>query len=906
MKKEEENFHAKTSEQVLKELDSTLSGLTKEQAKTRQLKYGLNKIPEKKPSSKILIFLRQFKSLMVYVLLVAGVISFFLERMIDVYVIVGVILINSVIGFSQENKAENAIKALKKMIVPLARLYRSNDLVQIPAKELVPGDIIILEEGDKIPADARLLEIKNFKTVESSLTGESLPVEKSLKIVPEKTSLSDQKNMVWLGTFVASGKAKAIVVATGANTAIGKLAESIEKIEPKKSHFKEKTDTLAKHLAIIAFAGAALTFLVGFFFRDLEFSEIFLFTIASLVSGIPEGLPVVLAVVLAIGAFRMAKRKAIIRSKYATESLGIINTIITDKTGTITENTMTVQKILLPGQKEISVTGAGWTPKGEFFQNEKQIEPLQNKHLEKLIQVVYSCNNSKLFKEQNNEESYKIIGDPTEAALTVLAEKAGLKKVSMSEKEKRLDDLPFNPKLKYHASLSVLTEQNKEKQVYVVGAPESVLQHSTYVLKNNRKAKLTEADIAAITKNINALTDKAMRVLGVAYREVSQDLTELKEEHTKELIFVGIVGMLDPPREEVKGAIAKAEKAGIRVIMATGDHKNTAIAIAKEIGLIKSQNKDYPLALTGEELEQMSSGDFEKAVNNVSVFARLSPEIKLKIAKTLQKKGDIVAMTGDGVNDAPALKQADVGVSMGIIGTDVARESSEMILADDNFASIISAIEEGRTVFVNTKQTSLFLVATSIAEYTTIISTMTLGLPLPLLPTQILWLNLVTGGVTDMALATEQSHHDVLNEKPRNKKENILNKDLLPHLVIVTLTMLALTLVFFYYHLPDQTKARTAAFAAMSFTQLFAMFNFRSLNKSLFKIKVFSNKYIIGAFVVSAAAMLVVVYLPFLQNVFQFTALSLTELLTIFALSSSTLWFGEIYKLWKKKSIDKK
>ncbi|MCA9485280.1 MAG: HAD-IC family P-type ATPase, partial [Nanoarchaeota archaeon] len=900
--KEAEIYHNLSTDEILKNFDSGLGGLSSKQVSLRKAKYGSNEITEKKSISPFLVFLKQFKSLMVYVLLVAAGISLFLGRIIDVYVIVFVIFVNSIIGFSQDYKAEKAIKALKQMIVPQARLLRDNELIQIPARDLVPGDIIILEEGDRIPADARLIEIKNFRTVESSLTGESFPVDKFLKNLPEKTPLADRKNMVWLGTFVASGKAKAIVVSIGDKTTLGRLAKSIEQIEPKKSHFQTRTDQLAKQLAVVSFVGAIIAFLIGYLIRGLEFSEIFLFSIASLVAAIPEGLPAVLAIVLAIGSFRMAKRNAIVREKYATETLGVVDTIITDKTGTLTQNTMSIKEIYLPGQSKITVEGSGWEPKGTFFQNKKSFIALENKHLNKLLHISAMCNNSRLYKEEvENKQTYKIIGDPTEAALLVLAERAGLKKSTILQTESRIDDFPFNSSLKYHASLSVLSDKGEHKEIYVIGAPEAVINKSTYILKNGRKAKLISEDSKKLESKIDSMTGKAMRVLALAYREVPSSFEELQDEDARDLVLVGVVGMIDPPREEVKSAIEKARRAGIRTIMATGDHKNTAIAIAREIGLVKKQIGNFPLALTGQELSELSEKEFNEAVRNVSIFARLTPELKLRIAKTLQKHGKVVAMTGDGVNDAPALKQADMGISMGIIGTDVARESSGMILADDNFASIINAIEEGRTVFINTRQTSFFLVTTGIAQYATIIATMLIGMPLPLLPTQVLWLNLVSGGVTDVALASEQSHHEVLNEKPRNKNEGILNKEILPFLVLITISMLLITLFVFNYYLPDESKARTAAFSAMSFTQLFSMLNLRSIKNSLFKLGAFTNKYVVGAFIVSSIAVILAIYSPFLRGVFEFFPLSFNELGIIFLLSSSVLWFGEAFKYLRDK-----
>ncbi len=905
MEKEKDRFHTKTIQETLHILESKSAGLSNEQAGARKTKSGPNELPEKKQTPRIIIFFSQFRNLMVYILIAAAIISFWLNRIIDVYVILAVLVVNSVIGYYQESRAENAIRSLKKMIVPMARVYRDGELMQIPARDLVPGDIISLEEGDKIPADARIIETKNFRTVESSLTGESLPVDKFLKPLPEKTSLADQKNMVWLGTFVASGTAKAVVTATGPETVIGHLAKSIESIKVQKSHFQEKTDHLARYMAYLAFTAAVLIFLIGYFIRDIEFSEIFLFAMGSLVAGIPEGLPAVLVIVLAVGAFRMAKKNAIIRDKYATETLGIVNTIITDKTGTLTENTMNVREIYLPFQNQITVTGTGWKPTGEFFQGQNQILPSGNLSLSKLLRISAVCNNANLLKEKGQEE-YKIIGDPTEAALVVLAEKAGLKKAVLLETEKRIDEIPFSPELKYRASLSVLTKKNAEKQIYVIGAPEALIEVSRFILKNGRKSKMTSADRELVAKKVDSMTNKAMRVLGVAYREVSPGMNELQEKNVSELILVGIVGMSDPPREGVKESIAKAQTAGIRVIMATGDHKNTAIAIAKEIGLLSAHNKKYPLALTGAELEELSEKNFEDSIKNVSVFARLTPEIKLKIAKTLQSQGNVVAMTGDGVNDAPALKQADVGISMGIIGTDVARESSDIVLADDNFSSIVSAIEEGRTVFTNTKQSSFFLITTNFAESVTLLATLAAGLPLPLLPTQILWLNLVTDGVTAVSLSSEKSHNGALNEKPRDKKDNLLNKELAPFLILMTATMVILTMLLFYYSAEESLdKARTVAFVAMSFTQLFNMFNMRSLKKSTIKIGLLSNKYVTGAFILSVLAMLAAIYLPFLQKILSFTPLSLAEMAIIFALSSSVLFLGEIYKFFRNRKIPK-
>ncbi|MFQ5970475.1 MAG: cation-translocating P-type ATPase [Nitrososphaerales archaeon] len=901
MKSKHENgeFHSLAVETVLEKLSSKPTGISGEDAKNRLALYGTNEIPEKKARHPVVTFLKQFHSILIYVLITAAIIAYLFEHLIDTYVIAAVILINASMGFVQEHRAERSIRALKKMIVASAKVIREGELLQIPARELVPGDIILLEEGDRVPADARLFQIKRLMTVEASLTGESLPVDKHTRVLPEKTALADRRNMIWMGTFVTTGQARAVVTATGIDTAIGKIAQEIEKIKKVKGHFEKKTDELAKLMGIIATAGASTVFLIGFFVRSFDFAEIFLFTIASLVSGIPEGLPAVLIIVLAIGAHRVARRNAIIRTLPATETLGVITVIVTDKTGTLTENTMNIEKIILPNGEEITVSGAGWKPSGNFYQEEKAIIPLEDPHLSKLLQIAAVCNSARLLKKEDGEDRYEIMGDPTEAALVVLAEKAGLKKEVVQQRG--VDDLPFNPELKYRASLS---QEDKIKEIFTVGAPETVLDHSAYVLKENKHDKMTKHQREEILSQIEYLTNQAMRVLALAYKEVSVDVDSISEDLVNELVFVGIVGMIDPPRPEVKRAVSRARKAGIKVIMATGDHKSTALAIAKEIGLLEESAKGkgrYPEALTEGNLMELSEKEFESAVGSVTVFARLTPTMKLRIAETLQKQGHVVAMTGDGVNDAPALKKADIGIAMGVIGTDMARESSEVVLADDNFASIVNAVEEGRIVFVNTRQASAFLVTTNFAEHMTIVSTLLLGLPLPLLPTQILWLNLVTDGVSDVALATEPGHGDVLEQPPRKKEENILSREIVPFLILMTVTMAVEAVIVFNTFLPEGIdKARTGAFALMAFCQLFNVLNMRSLKNSVFKIGLFTNKYILVSLSVSVILLAMVIYTPFFQGIFRFDPLNLIEILAIVLLSSLVLWFGELYKLLKK------
>jgi Ca2+-transporting ATPase len=901
--KDNNNFYSKSVEGSLKALSSNIEGLSKKEAKIRLDLFGLNKIAEKKTNHSFLIFVKQFNSPFIYILVIAAIISLIFNYLIDVYVIGAVILINVTIGFLQEYKAERSIQALKKMIVSYAKVLREGELLKIPADELVPGDIVLLEEGDNIPADGRLIELKNFRTQEASLTGESLPADKILNSLSAKTSLADRKNMVWMGTFVSSGEAKCLVTKTGESTEIGQIAKDIGKIKETEGHFEKKINKLAKQMGIIAVLSVLVIFLVGFFIRGFDFKDIFLFSIASLVSAIPEGLPAILVIILSVGAHRMAKRNAIIRKLPATETLGAVTVIATDKTGTLTENTLTVESIIVPQGKEINVSGAGWGTDGNFYQSDDEIFPLKNSQLSKLLHISALCNNARVIKKENNEKKYEIIGDPTEAALIVLAEKAGIKKEIIEEKEKVIDDIPFNSELKYRASLSLPIEDGA-KEVYVVGAPETILEKSSHMLGRAGEQRLTSKEKQEFFSGTHKLAKEAMRVLGIAYKKVNKKTDNLENDLINDLVFVGVLGMRDLPRTGIKEAIYKAKKAGIRVIMKTGDHKETATAIAKEIGLVDEGNKGkFPLALTEQELLSLSEKKFEEAVKNVSVFARLTPKTKLRIVKVLQKQGEIVAMTGDGVNDAPALKKADIGISMGVVGTDVARESSDMVLADDNFVSIVNAVEEGRIIFNNTRRSSFFLITTNFAEVLTLVSTLFLGLPLPLLPTQILWLNLVTDTGSGLGLSLEPGHKGIIGESPRKKEENILSKDIIPFLLLIVIIMIVVTVSCFYYFLPQGIeKARTGAFMVMSLTQLFNALNMRSLRKSVFQLGIFSNRSLVIGLIASFMLVLAVIYLPFLQDIFKFTNLNYKELLLIIFISSSVLWFGELYKYIKNKT----
>ena len=879
-------WHAKEVRNIFSEVRSSEKGLSKKDAIKRLAKYGKNELAKEKKTSDILKFLKQLNNPLVYILFVAMIISFVFDHIIDAYVILAVVLVNAGVGFIQERKAERAIDALKKMVISYAKVYRDDEIIKIPASQIVLGDVIFLEEGDKIPADARLFDVKNFRTQESSLTGESFPEEKDLKIISTKTPLGDRRNMVFMGTLVVSGNARAVVVATRNETQIGIVAKSIQEVVHPKMHFNVKVNQLVYQMGAFAIIGAMLTFIIGYFFRDLEFFEIFLFTIASLVSGIPEGLPAVLIIVLAIGARRMARRNAIIRHLPAVETLGVATIIATDKTGTLTSNSMVVEEIVT-ADGNFSVSGNGWEPKGKFYHwpSKNQIDINKFYSLKKMFAISILCNKANLFKKN---KGYEIVGDPTEVALLVLGKKSGLIKKDLDKN--LLDDFSFDSELKFRGSL---INNPKGKEIFTVGAFEEILDKSSNVLKNGKIISLNNKIKKEFLSNAESMANKGFRVLALGYKEVSKDINSFSEKLVSNIVFVGFVGMKDPPRKSIKESIQKARNAGIRIIMKTGDHKATALAIAKEIGLVKENG----IVLTENDLEKLSKRQFNKVVKEVDIFARVSPKMKMRIVQSLQEQGEIVAMTGDGVNDAPALKKADIGIAMGIIGTDVARESSEMILVDDNFSSIVNAIEEGRTVFRNVRRTSFYLITTNVAEDITIIGGLALGLPLPLLPIQLLYLNLVTDGINCLPLAMEPPHSDILNRKPRDREEKILNKNLIPFLLIIAGLMAFSTIPIFNYFLAEGLdKARTAAFVSISMFQLFNVFNMRSLKYSLFKIGLFSNKWVLYTIAISLLLMIGIIYLPWISGIFQFVPLSFKEFFVISLISSSVFVVGEIYK----------
>lgn len=871
-----QDYYRKSIESVMAELKSGISGLSSKEVIVRQEQYGYNELQAHKGASPVLMFFKQFHNGLVYVLLLSAIISAIFQHWVDFWIIIVIVVINSIIGFTQEYRAELAVSALAQKILVKTKVYRDGHLEEHDARDLVPGDIIILEEGDKVPADARLIEAVELQAIESALTGESQPTQKSFDIITEEVGIGDRSNSVWMGTLVATGWAKAIVVATGMDTQIGAIADDIQKVPLEKTHFHTQTAVLSRQLAIFAFSSAAILFVIGFWFRGLPLDEMIGFTLSALVGGIPESLPVVLVVVLAIGAKRMSDKKAIIRSLPVTESLAVMDTIITDKTGTLTENNMTVQKLYVLDEPIVDVTGRGLDTQGEFKQNNNTILPLDYPAIAKLLHIAGIAHNGQLYEEKldNGQSSIKSIGDPTEVALSVLSLKSNLNKDLLDNEWHRLSDLPFRSENKFRASY-VYNQDQDSHQLMVIGASETLLKLSNKILdKKGNIVDLTSEYIQEVNQQIVDFSKQAMRVIALAYREEKEGLKAIQAEQVQDLVFVGIVGIIDPPRAEVADAIAQAKKAGVRVIMATGDHKDTAIAIAKSIGLITNDTQ----ALTDSEIQALSDKELYTKLKTVSVLARLSPRTKLRVASILQKHKHIVAMTGDGVNDAPALKKADIGIAMGIRGTDVSREASDIVLTDDNFVSIISALEEGRVIFRNIQQTSIFLITTSIAEILLFMISLSLGLPLPLLAIQVLCLNLVTNGISDIALATERSHQGILLEKPLPANMKVVSPNTYPYIILMTLTMTALGFLIYLAYLGNGTEqARTMFFLCLALMQLANTYNMRSPKESLFSIGFFSNKMINLAVAASTIILAAMITLPFLQNILKFTPVSLYD-----------------------------
>jgi Ca2+-transporting ATPase len=881
---------------LLEQLQTTTkAGLSTEEVASRQLRDGKNELAEKKHRSLIQMFLDQFKDFLVIILLLAAAISIVTgilqnEGLLDGFIILAIVLLNAILGVTQEQKASNALAALKKMSSPHAKVMRDGKTVEIASWELVRGDIVFLETGDFVPADLRLLETTNLQVDESALTGESAPVEKNGKVTfTEAKTLAERTNMSFMSTLVTYGKGFGVVVETGMLTEIGKIATMLDTVEEGKTPLQKKIDEFAKILGIICIFVSILVFVLGLI-NGSDIFEIFLTAIALAVAAIPEGLTAVITVVLAMGMQRMVKRHAIIKNLSTVETLGQASVICSDKTGTLTQNKMTVQKIF-DFEQEYTVTGTGYRLDGTILSGDQPAKI--NHNLDILLKVCLLCNDSKLEGED------RVIGDPTEGALLVLAAKGGLNPKDALEKYPQLNEYSFDSERKMMTSVNKVDDQNL---VLTKGACDQLIKKCRFVSENGVIREITGVDKKAILDQNEIYSSQAFRVLGYAYQTTEEPLAKDLENN---LIFIGLTAMIDPPREEAAEAIQKCPKAGIRVMMITGDHLTTAKAIALELGILKPGH----LALSGEETEKMTEEEFENAIMKCDVFARSTPKDKIRIVDILQRHGEVVAMTGDGVNDSPALKQADIGVAMGITGTEVSKEASNMILTDDNFSSIVLAVEEGRVIYSNIRKFTIYLVSCNIGEILIILLAMIFAPAfqnvIPLLAIHLLWINLMTDSFPAFALGMESQEAGIMDEKPRNAKEKLLNNQTLLKILVQGIGLAIAALLSFSIGLNNGGgtiyQARTMIFITMVFGELIRTYSARSESKFLFQMKPFSNKFINYAVLFSLALVILLVYLPPLADIFQLEALRLDELAIAAGLGFLPFLFAESTKFFHSR-----
>lgn len=849
----DKHYYHLNIKEVLKLLKTSEEGLTDNEAKQRLEKYGVNEIEKRKSITPLKIFVRQFTSFIVIILFAAILISLLIGERLDAIVISIILILNGVFGFIQEYRAEKAIEKLRKLTALKAKVIRDSREIQIDSKELVPGDIILIETGSKVPADARLIQSTALQVDESSLTGESIPSKKYTMPIKKNTPVNDQENMVFMGTIVTKGHAKAVVTQTGMNTEIGKIAELIQEVKEKSTPLQEKLKQFGKWLSFVTILICAFVFGVGVLREYLttasfginHVSEMFLVAVALAVAAIPEGLPAIVTITLALGVNKMSRRNALIRQLPAVETLGCTDVICSDKTGTLTKNEMTVIEIYA-NNTLIKVTGEGYKPKGDFIPVNS--EQLDTKNIELLLKIGALCNDSRLI----HNERWEIFGDPTEGALLVSAEKLGLKKNELEKQSPRINEIPFDSERK---CMTTIHKINNESIAYIKGAPDVIINKCKYLYIDGKVNKLTEEDKKRILKVNRDMARKALRVLGFAYKSLPENYNLISEELENDLIFVGLQAMFDPPRENVKEAIAKCKTAGINTIMITGDHKITAVAIAKELGLFKKGN----IALSGDELDKLSDEELDRIVEDIKIYARVSPEHKVRILDALKKKGHTVAMTGDGVNDAPALKKADIGIAMGVTGTDVSKEAADMVLTDDNFASIVNAVEEGRGIYNNIKQFVQYTLSSNLGEILVIFLAILLGWPLPLIAIQILWINLLTDGLPGLALGLDPHSKDIMKIPPRKREETILSRDVVYNIAIVGFIMMVGTLFLFYSYGIDSSRAKSIAFTTLVMFQLFNVLTYRAKN---FKINFKTSKYLIGSVIITILLQLAVLYTP--------------------------------------------
>lgn len=851
-------WYTLSTKEVERQMQTNIEfGLNEKQVEDKQNKFGLNKLEEKKKESIIIKFVKQFNDFMIIILIIASIISAVVAKLegsndyFDSIIIIAIVVFNAIMGLVQEAKAEKSLEALKKMTAPTCKVKRDGKICTIKSEQIVPGDIVLLEAGNYVPADCRLISSSNLKIEESSLTGETVPVLKDANcMLKEKTALGDMVNMAFSTTIVVNGHGEAIVTETGMNTKVGKIAKMIITNEAPETPIQKKLGEVGKTLGIACLGICLLIFIIGLL-KKIEPIEMFMTSVGLAVAAIPEGLPAIVTIMLSIGVTKMAKKNSIIRKLPAVETLGSSSVICSDKTGTLTQNKMQVTKIA-------NING----------------ETNDKEYIKWLIGMTTMCTDVEISRENGKIE---LTGEPTEKAIVNKALDEGQNKIELYNVMKRVKDIPFD------SSRKMMTTIHKIPTGYRVitkGAPDILLKRCNKVYENGNVTTLDYSKTKLIENQNNKMADEALRVLAIAYLDIPSLPSKIDSENIeKNLIFIGLIGMIDPPREGVKEAVTTCKKAGIKTVMITGDHIITAKAIAKDLGILRGSD----LAITGEELDKIPQSILQKNIMNYSVFARVTPEHKVRIVKAYQSTGAVVAMTGDGVNDAPALKNADIGIAMGKNGTDVAKNAADMVLTDDNFVTIVEAVKQGRNIFDNIKKAVHFLIATNIGEIVTIFLGLLLGLKSPLLAIQLLWINLVTDSLPAIALGLEKPEADIMNKKPRDNKKGIFADGLWQKIIAEGIMLGALTLVAFSLgnYLYGIEVARTMAFVSLGLLELIHSFNIKS-DESIFKVGLFENKYLMGAFILGAILQVVVVVIPSVAEIFKLVPLTQTQWLYTF------------------------
>ncbi|MCW4051474.1 MAG: cation-transporting P-type ATPase [Candidatus Bathyarchaeota archaeon] len=893
---EKKDWHASEVEDVMTALETSRQGITDEEAAKRLEIYGPNELKEEKKKQWYHLLWEQFTSILVIVLIIAAIVSGYLaimedEPLTDAIVILIIVVMNAILGFVQEYRAEQAVEALKAMVSPHVLVLRGGKEESIDSKDLVPGDIVLLEAGSRVPADSRLIEAANLEVDEAALTGESMPVSKRLIPVAVDAGIGDQKNMVFMGTVVTNGRAVAVVTDTGMSSQFGKIAGMVQAIDVEEPPLRRKMEKMGKQLTAISVVLTVFVFFVLWFVHDRTLKEVFMTSISLAVSAIPEGLPAVLTITLALGTAKLARQKAIVRKLASVETLGSTTVICSDKTGTLTKNEMTVTK-LSTQNRHVTITGAGYVPEGTFKENDVTIDALSDPHIGLLLRIGALNNDAHI---QKNNGAWVCFGDPTEGALLVAAIKSGLELAALKESYPRVAELPFDSTRKRMTTIHRTPEGRLV--AYVKGAPEIIMEHSRSLQDGDAVRDITIDDLKKNQDEMDAMAADALRVLALSYKWLPDDydLENLEVENVENhLVFVGIQGMIDPAREEVPSAINTAQQAGIRTVMVTGDHRITAVAIAKEIGILSEQTDGS--VLEGIEIESMSDDELDDVIENVRVCARVSPEHKMRIAQSLKRLGHIVAMTGDGVNDAPALKAADIGIAMGIKGTDVTKEASDMVLEDDNFATIVRAIRGGREIYDNISKYIRLMLAANFDEFIEITVTAVLGLPVPFLPIHVLWVNLVTDGLPAVALSIDPADPDIMRYPPRDPKEGMLKRFWRFILFAALVDFISDFIPFFYTYINvamntgdwdlAATTARTVAFTSIVFFEFLLAYQCRSETKHIFQLgwKGFTaNKMLFVSVMVGLILQLMILYIPFLNEIFHVVPLTPFQLFYCFA-----------------------